>query len=109
MRASSSAVRGPVVNQPERSVSATASISSSPIAGGWKERKVVRLDESFGIGRLEAYEIGCAGRAFQSLLAAGPDGKHGARPVGSSAQRTKSKPRRPIHPHVDHAFDCCCL
>ena len=33
-RRSSSAVRGPVVSQPERSVSATASISSSPIAGG---------------------------------------------------------------------------
>ena len=39
MRASSSAVRGPVVSQPERSVSATASISSSVIAGGWNERK----------------------------------------------------------------------
>ena len=43
MRASSSAARGPVVSQPERSVSATASISSSPIAGGWNDRKVSRL------------------------------------------------------------------
>ena len=34
-RRSSSAERGPVVSQPERRVSATASISSSPIAGGW--------------------------------------------------------------------------
>jgi hypothetical protein len=33
-RSSSSAERGPVVSQPERSVSATAAISSSPIAGG---------------------------------------------------------------------------
>ena len=36
MRSSSCAARGPVVSQPERSVSATASISSSPIEGGWK-------------------------------------------------------------------------
>ena len=43
MRASSSAVRGPVVSQPDRSVSATASISASVIAGGWNERKVSSL------------------------------------------------------------------
>jgi hypothetical protein len=42
MRASSSAVRGPVVSQPERSVSETASISSSVIAGGANERNVPR-------------------------------------------------------------------
>ena len=36
IRRSSSSARGPVVSQPERSVSATAAISSSPIAGGWK-------------------------------------------------------------------------
>ena len=34
IRSSSSAARGPVVSQPERSVSATAAISSSPTAGG---------------------------------------------------------------------------
>ena len=44
-RRSSSSVRGPVVSQPLLSVSATASSSSSPIAGGWKERKVLRLEE----------------------------------------------------------------
>ena len=42
MRASSSAVRGPVVSQPERSVSATAATSSSSTAGGWKPRNVPR-------------------------------------------------------------------
>ena len=41
-RRSSSAARGPVVSQPERSVSATAAISSSPTAGGWKPRNVSR-------------------------------------------------------------------
>src|SRR5436190_540813 len=56
IRASSSAVRGPVVNQPERSVSETAAISSSVIAGGWNERKV-DLDESSGIRGDEAYAV----------------------------------------------------
>ena len=41
IRSSRSAARGPVVSQPERSASATASISSSPIAGGWKPSCVV--------------------------------------------------------------------
>ena len=47
-RCSSSAAFGPVVSQPERSVSETASISSSPIAGGWKPRKVARRSRSTG-------------------------------------------------------------
>ena len=42
-RSSSSAVRGPVVSQPDRRVSVTAAISSSPIAGGWKPSIVSRL------------------------------------------------------------------
>ena len=42
MRASSSAVRGPVVSQPDRSVFATAAISASEIAGGWNDRNVPR-------------------------------------------------------------------
>ena len=55
MRSSSSAARGPVVSQPERSVSVTAAISSSPIAGGWKPSLVlrrVRIDqEAYGLRR----------------------------------------------------------
>ena len=35
-RSSSCAALGPVVSQPELSVSATAAISSSPTAGGWR-------------------------------------------------------------------------
>ena len=54
-RSSSSAARGPLVSHPLRRVSVTASISSCPMAGGWKERKVLRFDESFCMGRLEAY------------------------------------------------------
>ena len=42
-RRSSSAARGPLVSHPLVSVSVTAAISSGPIAGGWKERKVLRL------------------------------------------------------------------
>ena len=48
-RRSSSAARGPVVNQPERRVSATASISSSPIAGGWNPSIVARLEETLSM------------------------------------------------------------
>ena len=83
IRASSSAVRGPVVSQPERSVSATASISSSVIAGGWNERNVERtsLDESFGIRGDEAYAFGGGVRPGERLLARRADGEH-ARPPG---------------------------
>ena len=58
-RRSSSSARGPLVSQPLRRVSVTASISSWPIAGGWKERKVLRLEELF---RNEASWAGWAGR-----------------------------------------------
>ena len=48
---------GPVVSQPERSVSATATISSSPTAGGWKPRKDVLgdLDSETVFDNAEAY------------------------------------------------------
>src|SRR5688572_24956340 len=70
-RSPSSAALGPVVSQPERRVSATASISSSPIAGGWKESMVFRLGESFGvdIGGDEAYALRCRGRPLERLCA----------------------------------------
>src|SRR5437660_11524098 len=73
IRASSSAVRGPVVSQPDRSVSATASISASEIAGGWNERNSVRLEESSGIRGEEAYAL--RGRV-------GPGDGLGAAPTG---------------------------
>src|SRR5205807_4957976 len=95
----------PVVSQPDRSVAATASISSSPIAGGWKERKVVRLDESFGIGRLEAYEIGCAGRPVQGFLAALADSQHGPGAVGAPAKRSEHVAGRPVDANVEDALD----
>ena len=88
MRASSSAVRGPVVSQPERRVSATASISSSVIAGGWKERKSVRLvEESSGIRGDEAYAVGGGVRAREGLLARVADREHRTGPVGAAPQR----------------------
>jgi hypothetical protein len=55
IRSSSWAARGPLVSQPLSRVSVTAAISSGPIAGGWKERKVSLRDESFYMGGLEAY------------------------------------------------------
>ena len=88
MRASSSAVRGPVVSQPERSVSATASISSSVIAGGWKERKSVRLvEESSGIRGEKAYAVGGGVRARQGLSARVADREHRTGTVGAPPQR----------------------
>ena len=54
-RRSSSSARGPLVSQPLSSVSVTAAISSGPIAGGWKERNVLRLLEDSCIFGLEAY------------------------------------------------------
>src|SRR6266576_2635352 len=90
MRASSSAVRGPVVSQPERSVSETASISSSEIAGGWNDRKLSRfdrLDESSGIRGHEAYAVRRRVRPRERLLAVLGGHQDGPRSVGAPAQR----------------------
>src|SRR2546425_5257758 len=79
-RSSSSAARGPVVSQPERRVSATAAISSSPIAGGWKPRKVLRGLGDSCVNGLEAYALG-GGFGTRGCLVAGlADGKHSAGP-----------------------------
>src|ERR687898_1479228 len=74
-RRSSSAEFGPVVSQPDRIVRVTASISSSPTAGGWNESIVV-LRESSCTGRPEAYESGGRPRPFLSLVPGAPDGLH---------------------------------
>ena len=94
-RSSSSAVRGPVVSQPERSVSATASISSSPIAGGWNERKVSRLRESFGvdIGGDEAYALRGRRGPLERLRAAVADRLHRACAVRADAQLAEAPAR----------------
>src|SRR5664279_1514498 len=98
MRASSSAVRGPVVSQPDRSVSATASISASEIAGGWNERNSVRLEESYGIRDEEAYALGRRVRPTDGFLTAVADGEHCPRAVGATPQRRENVARSPIDP-----------
>src|SRR6185503_1739674 len=87
MRASSSAVRGPVVSQPERSVAATASISASVIAGGWNERNSDRFAETSGICGHEAYAVRGGVRPRERLVAgiAGDEDRPG--PVGTTAER----------------------
>ncbi len=94
MRRSSSAARGPVVSQPERSVSATAVISSSPIAGGWKPSIVARWvsesDESFDIHRLEPNHRLSPRRALERLLAAVPDRQDRTRAVGAAPKLTET-------------------
>src|ERR671925_669041 len=107
-RASSSAVRGPVVSQPERSVSATASTSSSPIAGGWKPRKVARRSAElcdFRIRDDEAYEIGHAAIPRERLLAARPDGDHGSRAIAARAEGPELVAGRAVDVEVDDTLD----
>ncbi len=98
IRASSSAVRGPVVSQPDRSVSATASISASVIAGGWNERKVFRLDESSGIRGEEAYAVRRGLGLRDGLLARAGDDQHRPGPVGPAAERREHVARLPVDP-----------
>src|SRR3954453_8056594 len=87
MRASSSAVRGPVVSQPERSVAATASISASVIAGGWNERNSDRFAETSGICGDEAYAVRRGVGPRHGLLAARAGREDGACAVGPAAKR----------------------
>src|SRR5947199_739977 len=98
MRTSSSAVRGPVVSQPERRVSATASISSSVIAGGWNERNSDRFAETSGICGDEAYAVRRGVRPRERLVARGADGENGAHPVGAAAERRNHVARLPVDP-----------
>src|SRR3954470_11887979 len=101
-RSSSSAAFGPVVSQPERIVSATAAISSSPTAGGWNP---TFLDVTGCIDRLEAYEIGRTASPLQRLLAALANRDHGARAVGAAPQRQEHVARLAVDPHVDDAVE----
>lgn len=84
MRASRSAVRGPVVSQPERSVAATASISASVMAGGWKPRNVLRLTESSDIRGSVA--PGTVGHVLRRLVAVAGAAAFAVSPA-SGAQR----------------------
>ena len=88
--------RGPVVSQPERRVAATAAISSSPIAGGWKPSvSSRRLSDTFGcIGDREAYGLGRRGRPRQRLVPRVADGQDRTGPVGTAAEGPKRWPGR---------------
>src|SRR3954453_13216734 len=99
MRTSSSAVRGPVVSQPERRVSATASISASEIAGGWNERNSDRFAETSGICGDEAYAVRGGIRPRERLLArvAGREQRAGA--VAAAAKRREDITRIAVDPN----------
>src|SRR6476646_2658252 len=103
MRASSSAVRGPVVSQPDRSVAATASISASVIAGGWNERNSDRFAETSGICGHEAYAVRGGVRPREGLLAGGAGGEERAGTVGASAQRRMDVAGLAVDPNLVHA------
>src|SRR4051794_25300073 len=107
-RRSSSAARGPVVSQPDRIVSATASISSSPTAGGWNERKVARrarLNESSGIGGDEAYALRRRVGPRERLVARVADREDRAGAVGAAAERPDDEPGLAVDPPPPHALE----
>src|SRR4051812_23402595 len=101
LRRSSSSVRGPVVSQPERSVSATAAISSSPTAGGWKpsgrsRRLSIRLRDFAGLRDVEADQARgfvCVPQRVLGRLARCED-RAGA--VGPAPQRAEDVAGSPI-------------
>src|SRR5581483_6588355 len=105
-RSSSSAARGPVVSQPERIASATAATSSSPTAGGWKPRKLLRRYDSFGgIGSDEAYAVGCPLSALDGLVARPAHRQHRADPVGAAPERSEDRARLAVDAHPADAVD----
>src|SRR5829696_137475 len=97
-RRSSWADRGPVVSQPDRSVSATAATSSSPTAGGWKPRgRSLRLrDFSPEPRRLV--------RAFERIVRRLARCEDRARAVRPAAQRTEDVPRAAVDADAVDAF-----
>src|SRR3954471_18256776 len=99
MRASSSAVRGPVVSQPERSVAATASISASEIAGGWNERNSDRFAETSGICGQEAYAVRSGVRPRERLVARFAGGEQCAGAIGAAAKRREDVARLAVDPN----------
>src|SRR5262245_43226748 len=106
---SSSVARGPVVSQPERRVSATASISSSPIAGGWNPSIVALLSDETFCTDLEAYETSGLVGPFEGFRPAVPDGQHCACPVGSAAELAEDVAWLAVDAHVLDAFDRACF
>ena len=91
MRASSSAVRGPVVSQPERSVSATASISSSEIAGGWNERNSDRFDGELPASAVTKRMRSAAASARATACSRGAGGEDRPGAVGAAAERRRRR------------------
>src|SRR5438034_11787018 len=89
-RRSSSAALGPLVSQPERIASAAAATSSSPTAGGWKDRKVARLaldDEGARICGEEAYALGGRLSPRDGHVARRSHGENSARAIRAPPKR----------------------
>src|SRR3954447_15243952 len=103
IRSSNKAALGPLVSQPERSVSVTAAISSSPIAGGWKPSIVSLLDESFDID-LELNHPLRPGGSRERLLTTVADGQHCAGPVRASAELAEAVAGPSVDPDAADAL-----
>ena len=81
-------------------MSATASISSSPIEGGWKPSCVSR-----GHSTDEAYFVRGRASTRERIVAAVADRDHRAGTVGAAPQRPEPEPRLAVDPHVEHSLD----
>src|SRR5262245_56665272 len=104
-RRSSSAARGPLVSQPDRIASAAAATSSSPTAGGWKDRNeaLMGLDEGARIGGQEAYALRRGVSPRHGPLARPADGEHGARAVGAAPERCQHVAGLAVDPRPEDA------
>ncbi len=83
------------MSQPERRVSTTAAISSSPIAGGWKPSLVlrgVRIDQ-------EAYGLRRTASPRERIFTVVAGGEDRAGPVGAATERPEAPPGPPVRPH----------
>ena len=108
-RSSSSAARGPLVSQPDRNVSETASISASSTAGGWNERNSSRTgvvtSGDLCIRCDELYELGSAIRALERLGPGTARREHRAGAVRSARQRPEDPACPAVHPDLGDSLD----
>src|SRR6059058_3837604 len=102
-RCSSSAAFGPVVSQPERSVSATAAISSSPIAGGWNP-SLARLDKDARVLDLEADEAARAIGSRERVVGGVAHRQDRAGAIRATPKRAEDVARLAVDANPTHAL-----
>ena len=99
--------RGPVVSQPERSVSATAAISSSPTAGGWKrEEGAAAYARALASTSAVTKRMRSAAAAARSRASSRDSPTASTAPARSAPPRSapKTPARRAVDAHADDAL-----